>query len=342
MIWIRADANRKIGSGHIMRCLSIAAELENMGAQTCFLVADESAVPLFQERGQRYKVLHTDYTILEKELGRIESLFQGQNRDFFLVDSYFVTSRYLSHVKKYMPVGYMDDICQIDFPVDLLINYNIFADSVFYRQLRGTRLLLGTKYAPLRKEFTEVDYEIREKASRVLITTGGSDKYNLAGRLMAKAITDRRTAGLEYCVVSGVYNIHLDELKGMEEEHSNVHIYSNVYNMAELMQQCDIAVTAGGSTMYELSAVGVPIICFSFVENQERIVEGFHKAGLVCFGGNYLTQGEDMLDKLIDTIALLSGSAALRREYSKKVRNVVDGCGALRIAQKITQTLSDV
>ena len=60
------------------------------------------------------------------------------------------------------------------------------------------------------------------------------------------------------------------------------------------MRDSDIAVTAGGSTMYELSALGVPMVCFSFVDNQERIVEGFVERGLVGFGGNYLLQGEAM------------------------------------------------
>ncbi len=197
MIWIRADANREIGSGHVMRCLSIAAQLENMGEQTCFLVSDESAVPLFRERGQRYEILHSDYTMPKEELGQIEALLRGRDRDFFLVDSYFVTSEYFYQLKKHIPVGYMDDMCQLDFPVDLLVNYNIFADNSLYKNLQGTRLLLGTEYAPLRKEFAGIDYVVREKAFRVLVTTGGSDKYNLAGRLVEKALADKRTGGLE-------------------------------------------------------------------------------------------------------------------------------------------------
>ena len=102
--------------------------------------------------------------------------------------------------------------------------------------------------------------------------------------------------------------------------------------MAQLMQSCDIAVTAGGSTMYELCAVGIPILCFSFVDNQEKIVKGFLEQKVVCFGGNYLVQGESMFDDISEQIALLKRNLSLRQESSRKERELVDGQGAMRIA----------
>ncbi len=92
--------------------------------------------------------------------------------------------------------------------------------------------------------------------------------------------------------------------------------------------------------MYELSAVGVPMACFSFVDNQERIVEGFTRRGLVCFGGNYLTQGEAMLEGAVEGIARLAADAGLRAEYSGKLRNLVDGQGAMRIARQIERQIA--
>lgn len=380
MIWIRADANKEIGTGHVMRCLSVAAALKKLGERVCFLVADENPVPLLEARGQEYIVLNSDYTALEDELGTLESLFRecGINsqdkKNVFLADSYFVTKTYLSRIREYMPVGYVDDKCISDLPVDLLINYNIFAEESQYgdfgKEPGGCRreaevenaqeetaqektaqeesallstksvLLLGTAYAPLREEFVGVDYHVREKASQVLITTGGSDKYNLAGQILRKAMSHPGSASLTYCVISGAYNVHYEDLKQLAGEHSNIRILSNVTNMSELMQESDIAVTAGGSTMYELSAVGVPIICFSFVDNQEKIVEGFYKKGLVSFGGNYLMQGEEMLSEVVEEISKLASSKELRRQYSEKLRHVVDGQGAVRLARALVKFYS--
>lgn len=434
MIWIRADANREIGTGHVMRCLSIAAALKKLGQQVCFLTADQGAAALLQAKGQAYRVLDSDYRNLEGELAILERIFAEERHcftmestqcqggepcresgscqgsepcqesrpcqgsepcqksrpcqgdgpcqrgesyresgscqgsepcqesgsyqgsepcreshsvqrdedyrkgrpaaDFFLADSYFVTADYFRKVREWMPVGCLDDKYLTGLPLDMLINYNIFAEASSYGET-DARLLLGTEYAPLREEFINVPYNIREKASRVLVTTGGSDRYGLAGRFVEKALADARTAALEYRIVSGVYNVHLEELLALEKNHPNVKICSNVPHMHRLMLESDMAVTAGGSTMYELSAVGVPMACFSFVDNQERIVEGFARRGLVCFGGNYLTQGESMLDGAVDGIARLATDAGLRAEYSRKLKDLVDGQGAMRIAQQI-------
>lgn len=345
MIWIRADANREIGTGHVMRCLSIAAALKKLGQQVCFLTADQGAAALLQAKGQAYRVLDSDYRDLEGELATLERLFDDGDRkgspaaDFFLADSYYVTAAYFRKVREWMPVGCLDDKCLSGFPLDILINYNIFAEASLYGETQA-ELLLGTEYAPLRKEFINIPYEIRERASRVLVTTGGSDRYGLAGRFVEKALADARTAHLEYCIVSGVYNVHLEELLALEKRYPNVKIRINVSDMQRLMQESDMAVTAGGSTMYELSAVGVPMACFSFVDNQERIVEGFSRRGLVCFGGNYLAQGEAMLDGAVEGIARLAADAGLRAEYSTRLRNLVDGQGAMRIARQILQHIA--
>lgn len=335
MIWIRADAGPKIGSGHVMRCLSIADALKRQGCRVCFLTADERAAGLLQARNQEFRALGSDYRCMEGELPALEELLAGRKGDFFLADSYFVTPGYFDRVRKHLPAGYLDDKCRLDLSVDLLVNYNIFAEKSLYEGAAADRLLLGPEYAPLRAEFAECAYEVRKRAVKVLVTTGGGDRYDLAGQILRKCLAHPETACLEYCVVSGAYNEHLEELRGLERHCPNVRIYSNVSNMRDLMCGSDIAVTAGGSTMYEFSAAGVPMIAFSFVDNQEPIVEGFVKKGLARFGGNYLVQGEDMAEAVAEDVALLAKDAALREQYSRRLKAVTDGWGAMRIAEQI-------
>lgn len=358
MIWIRADANEKIGTGHLMRCMSIADDLKQCGQRVCFITADDSGVPILENWGQEYRILHSDYRNMEDELPELQCLFAEEMPEFFLADSYFVTRRYLREIRRSVPVGILDDMVRTDLPADLLINYNIFADASLYGvgaagavtggadAVRTNEAgagagcvgyLLGTDYVPLRREFEEIDYAVREKAKTVLITTGGSDQYNLAGRLLKKALADPHAAALRYLVVSGAYNVHLRELKEIEDAHENVQICCNVSNMSQLMRESDIAISAGGSTMYELSAVGVPVICFSFVENQERIVRDFVEKNLTCFGGDYFRQGETMLDEVVDNINRLAADFPLRRSLSTRLRQVVDGRGAMRIAEKLCE-----
>ena len=336
MIWFRADGGREIGMGHIRRCLSVSAALREVGEQTCFLVSDDAAVSLLDAQGQDYRVLNSSWHNPEEELETLLPVLRESGRGVFFADSYYVTAEYLRQVGELMPVCRMDDMGISGLPADLLINYNIFATQSLYTIDNGkTNYLLGTKYAPLRREFQNVYQPVREKAERVLITTGGSDRYDLTGQILKSALQKPETKDLEYCVVSGPYNEYLPQLREMEQQHGNVHIYNNVTQMSELMQSCDIAVTAGGSTMYELCAVGVPMLCFSFVDNQEKIVEGFRERKIVRFAGNYLTQKEKMIPLLIEQIAALHDSVELRRSCNEKERELVDGQGAWRIAERL-------
>lgn len=341
MIWIRADGGKEIGIGHVMRCLSIADALRGMGEQVCFLLADSSAVPLLERQEQKYRILNSSYQHPEEELKELLPLLAKSRDSVFLADSYYITDTYLRRVRDHMPVCYMDDRGISGLPVDLLINYNISADVSLYECSgdEGTSYLLGTEYAPLRREFQEVPYQVREQVRRVLLTTGGSDKYNLAGKILEEALANEETQNLEYCVVSGAYNEYLPALLEIGKRHPRVQVFSNVTDMSELMRICDIAVTAGGSTMYELSSVGVPIICFSYVDNQEKIVEGFRNRGIVCFGGDYLRQGHQMVRDVTDHIQLLCRDVEMRKIYSKRQKALVDGRGATRIAERLCQLI---
>lgn len=343
MIWIRADANSEIGTGHVMRCLSVATVLREKGIAVKFIVADESGARLPEARGFAYEILNSDYRDMEAELPELQKLVVRDAPKLCLVDSYFVTADYFTELGKLCKTAYVDDLFKESYPVDMVINYNIYGDLLPYKERPGkadTVFLLGTKYAPLRKEFCRDEAGfVRDNVENVLITTGGSDKYNLAGQILQAAMEDPQAKELHYHVVSGVFNPHLPKLLELESGNSHISIHRNVTNMVELMQRCDIAISAGGSTMYELCAVGVPIICFSFVENQERMVETFLKKKLVCYGGNYLQEGEALAGNVVRSLNGLAGDLEARKRYSRWEQELVDGHGARRIAQALQQMI---
>lgn len=341
MIWIRADANSEIGMGHVMRCLSIAEALGEQGCEVRFLLADDMAVPLLEAKGQCYEILDTDFGQMETELPLLQKLAEEEGPAVCLIDSYFVTPYYLEQMGKNTNTVYMDDKFSFPYPVDMVINYNIYGDLLPYRETArksGTAFLLGTAYAPLRREFLRrTPSAVSETVQNVLITTGGSDKYNLAGQILREVMVHTDTQNFHYHVVSGVFNTHLSELQQMAECNSRIHIHQNVNNMVELMELCDVAVSAGGSTMYELCAVGVPIICFSFVDNQEKIVETFLEKQLVCYGGNYRKEKDKLAENVVRHLVFLANNPKARAEYSRKEQELVDGRGAERIALALKQ-----
>lgn len=365
MVVIRADANSKIGMGHVMRCLSVADALLKRGEEVLFVTADDTPVPLLTKKGIPYCVLYTDYADMEAELPELwevlRELPQGaespdatlaQKNTSILVDSYYVTEKYLAALKKRITTIYMDDIYAFSYPVDMLINYNIYGEEMGYEKdaaFADTKLLLGANYVPLREEFSAgAGYVQSRKAlslgaanvtpaeeGGILITTGGSDSFNLAGQLLMEAMKYDALKEKEYHVVSGSLNPHIGELQALAQKHENIHIHCNVTNMAELMAESEVALSAGGSTLYELCAVGVPVIAFSFAENQERLVQTFVKRGIAQYGGNYRTDGNKMIQNTIAGLETLLEDKNLRSEYRKKARTLVDGKGADRIAEAI-------
>lgn len=370
MVVIRADANSKIGMGHVMRCLSVADALIKRREEVLFVTADDTPVPLLIKKGIPYRVLHTDYADMEAELPGLLCILQeltqraelpeevlsrmsSQRKDIaILVDSYYVTEKYLAALKKRITTIYMDDIYAFSYPVDMLINYNIYGEEMGYEKdaaFADTKLLLGTKYVPLREEFSagagyvQSRKEFSEGVENVtpaadggiLITTGGSDSFNLAGQLLMEAMKYDALKTKEYHVVSGSLNPHIGELQALAQKHENIHIHCNVTNMAELMAESEVALSAGGSTLYELCAVGVPVIAFSFAENQEHLVQTFVKRGIAQYGGNYRTDGNNMIQNTIAGLQKLCGDEALKTEYRRKALQLVDGRGAERIAEAL-------
>lgn len=342
MIWIRADANREIGMGHLMRCLSVADALRSLNTEALFITADEEAAGLLAGRGYEYRILHTPYREPETELPSLLSMLAEDKPSLLLIDSYFVTESYLRQLRSVVKTAYMDDCANLPCPADIVINYNIYADKTDYRDMfssdedtRGIKLLLGPSYAPLRPEFAQTTYEIRQPVRHILVTTGGSDQYDLACQFVERAVTDSGLNALHYHVVSGAFNPHLAHLTDIADRHHNVHIHQNVQDMASLMRSCDIAVTAGGSTMYELCAAGVPIVSFSFVENQTRLVQCFFNKKITAFGGDYQKDGNSMFDDLLPALKNLAADVEHRRELSRKGRRLVDGQGATRLASML-------
>ncbi len=335
MIWFRVDANNEIGTGHVMRCLTVAKELRAMGERVFFLTADENPIDIIAQNGFSYIVVRSAYDKLEGELGTLGILMAPHKPDIVVVDSYFATPTYLEKIVKATNVAVFDDMGHKNRPADLLVNYNLYANEEMYQGGKQKKSLLGATYAPLREEFGNSDYQVRERAKKVLITTGGSDKFNLAGRMLEVFMAAEESAKLEYEVVCGAYNVHLPELEALAEKYPNIKIHTNVKNMAELMKQCDIAITAGGSTIYEISAVGVPFLCFSFAENQEQLVRAVGENQSTIYAGNYLTEGEEMFHSLQKGIVTLASDFELRKKQSQQIRSMVDGQGARRIAEEI-------
>ncbi|MBQ8592517.1 MAG: DUF354 domain-containing protein, partial [Lachnospiraceae bacterium] len=187
---------------------------------------------------------------------------------------------------------------------------------------------------PVRKEFGNIEYRVKELARDVLITTGGADMYNATEHILSKLLEKSdRNPFLRYRVVSGAYNEHIEKLRNIAKTNNNVYLYENVPDMWNLIKRCDIAISAAGSTMYELATIGVPTVCFYFVENQRQIAkacEVFAKNA-----GNYVLSSEQTVDKIVDYVWEYNHSYCDREIAYEKTQQMELENGVFRLAEEL-------
>ena len=324
--------NEQIATGHIMRCLAIADALMVAGEAVTFILADEQAVDLLKERGYDAIVLHTEWNRMEEELPVLSRVIEKNQIKKLLIDSYQVTQKYLSELTKLVKTIYIDDLNKFDYPVNAVICYANYYKNFHYNvRERKTEYLLGTKYVPLKKSFWNCKPKnISAKAENILILTGGSDPYNVSGQLL-NAMNKDEFKSID--VICGRYNTNYDALAEMYRKYKNIKFHRAINNVEEYMQKADIAISAGGTTLYELCACGTPTISYAFADNQLDNVRQFEEDELIDYAGD--TRIDDIAENVNQYLKKYQDDWQLREKKSEKMQEMVDGKGAMRLAEAL-------
>jgi len=300
-IFIRADGGNEIGLGHIMRMLVLAKELRksNKVIFLCKSSRVENKIEelnfdenIFNFKNDKFKigiqkVIENGFEVFSiREKNVIEDIIDLQKKykaDLIITDSYDVDEEYFNKIKYYFKLtGYMDDVNKCKMNVDFIINQNINASDMNYEPNinKDTKLFLGTKYCLLRDEFRE-NYrkkQVKEKAEDVLLTLGGMDKdYNTIKILNEIQMVD---VNIHVIVGSAFDEKLIEEIYKLSKKTPNIRVYENA-NMSVLMKKCDIAISACGSTLYELCAMNVPIIGLILADNQQMAAKKMKEKSLL-------------------------------------------------------------
>lgn len=337
MFYIRADGNAEIGMGHVMRCLSIADALKDRGVNPIFVTASEECIELIHKRGYETFLLETDYREMEMEIGQLGSFMMKNDphreKNTILVDSYQVTEPYYMQLHNYAKVACMEDM-GCSYPVDLLINYNIYAPTLSYTG--SFKTCLGSKYTPLREEFrNDCDYRLRDQVKDVMLTTGGGDPKFISREILQLLMSDEKLANLTYHVISGPFNNYHEELEKYAKDYKNIIIYKNVKSMKEIMKKSDVVISATGSTIYEIATLGVPLVSFYFAENQKQGARYLAETTDIVNAGNIMDFRETTLKNIKETLLRCVEDMNYRKTISEQEHELVDGQGASRIAEEL-------
>ncbi len=351
MIGIRADANAVVATGHIMRCITIAKQLIKQKEDVVFLIADEYPIPMLTEAGMPYICLNSNWENLEEELTKMKDLIHQKKLKKLLVDSYFADAAYLKELTKSCKVIYIDDNFEDIYPVDMIINYNGFCTQFPYEKSYSpnTRLLLGPQFVPLREQFdNQKNSFIDEKKEelQVLLSSGGGDYMEAMYGVLKKACEDTKFQNLTFHVILGSFCESKEKLKAfVEEQEKNpttpkIILHESVSDMAKLMAECDLAISAAGTMLYELCAVQVPTIFFMAADNQKYDSDFFMKPGdngvpPMLYAGDIRSDRDVCLTKICTLLKDLIHNTDIRNDMRDALGTITDGKGANRIADEI-------
>lgn len=335
---LRADAGAAIGTGHVMRCLALAQAWQDAGGHAIFASAEIPSALAVRLDQEQVPLRRLDVAVAsEADVAATVALARECGASWLVLDGYRFTPAFLDSVRSSgLPVLAVDDMAHLArYPVDLVLNQNLSARRDLYHEklARDTELLLGPRYSLLRREFRSAAMTrppLGDRARRVLVTFGGSDPENQTGKLLQRLAS--RPGAFEVCVLAGAANPHVTALRECAARAPfPCEVRVNVGNVAEFMAWADVAITAGGSTVWELAAMRLPALIGAISEDQRAIGPALRRIG--SFRAWTI---EGLLEQ--DLAAEMDRLLAAPRDFGG-----LDASGALRVVEQLVNhhTLSE-
>jgi UDP-2,4-diacetamido-2,4,6-trideoxy-beta-L-altropyranose hydrolase len=335
---IRADASIAMGTGHVMRCLALAQAWQDVNGDVVFAMAESTAAIARRLQDEGIEIARLECRPgSADDAEEIASTCQRQCAEWIVVDGYHFDLEYQQRLKDAgLKLLLIDDSGQVGpYIADVVLNQNVHAAKVSYRnRATDTRLLLGPRYALLRREFRswcKHQRPVARIARNLLITMGGSDPQNVTA-IVLTALRLLKIRELKIKVVVGGSNPHVARLRDLISRLPNAHLQTDVTKMAELVAWADLAITAGGGTCYELALMGTPMLLFTMAENHAATCRALEQLGAGVHVGWF---HNITADRLAEALRDLMFDRERRRRVTDNARRLVDGNGAYRVVENV-------
>lgn len=355
----RVDASLQIGTGHVMRCLTLAEALKEKGAEVTFICREHKGNLLARIEQQGFKTHSLPANIVKKNdiekskrterenlyglqwLGNTQQqdaeqcgvILEKIKPDWLIVDHYSLDHIWQSLVTEhYNKLMVIDDLADRKHISDLLLDQTYGRKKIDYVGCvpRNCQMLLGSQYALLRAEFSQwreysLERRVNQDFKKLLITMGGVDPDNITEQILKVLKNCKLPPELEIIVIMGetAPNIEIVE-KQVTEMSYKTQIKTNVNNMAELMANADLAIGAAGATTWERCCLGLPCIQIVIAENQQTIAVNLQEINAI------------RLLKSIDELGMeLNYLANKLLAYSNNSKEITDGSGVKLAVKKL-------
>lgn len=306
----RVDASLQIGTGHAMRCLTLADTLRDQGFECYFICRKHPGNLIEQIRSRGYCVqalvrmmrpesisapsagLQLKHHLWlgstqEQDVTECVPFISDLRPDWLIVDHYALDvcweNALQPHCRNLMVI---DDLADRVHECDLLLDQNLGHTPQDYAGLvpQDCQLLIGPQFALLRPEFAKLrEYSLKRRINsqlkHILITMGGVDQSNATGQILEALRACHLPADCRITVVMGVTAPWLKQVCGLAERMPwSVDVVSNITDMAQRLADCDLAIGAAGSTSWERCCLGVPCVVVCLAENQQQVINELEKA----------------------------------------------------------------
>jgi UDP-2,4-diacetamido-2,4,6-trideoxy-beta-L-altropyranose hydrolase len=335
---LRYEATPALGTGHAMRCLALAQEWVRRGGRAIFAMggSDAALSARLESSGMSVSVSHSVPGSAE-DAAETAALARALGVCWVVVDGPMFGAAWDSAWPVELRLLRIDDNgLGRPFRADILLNQNLGASAGEYPAKPGScRQLLGPEYALLRPEFLRMGVMGNGPArtGRIVVTLGGSDPACATERVLA-ALLQPSAQGVEAEFIIGAANPRRATLAAaIAVLEPRLQVVVAPADLAERFARAAFAVTAGGTTLYELALLRTPMLVLCTAENQRRTCERFAAAGAVLFAGWHADAGPEALAGMI---VVLAGDAAGRAELAERAAGVVDGRGAARVVDAMT------
>lgn len=349
----RADSSLVIGAGHVMRCLTLATELQGYGATVAFISREHpgNICDLIEERGFSVKRLPMSQTDVIFDDGPAHAAWLGaswqedaretlgilnttaEKTAWLVADHYAIDHRWEAAVApSVVRMMVIDDLADRQHACALLLDQNLVADlDARYLQNIPTTciLLLGPKYALLQRDYAELhDADINRDGPirRIFIFFGGADECNLTGRCLSAFLALGKSE-IEVDVVVSAGSPYASAIRQQVQGHENIHLHSNLHSLAPLMCQAHLAIGASGTTSWERLCLGLPTLVVTLADNQRPIAEELNRRRLIRWLGH---QDEVTEADFSQALRELLAQASLKKEFSNGMQ-IIDGKGIHRV-----------
>lgn len=359
VIALRADASQQIGTGHIMRSLTLADSLQEKGAVCHFVCRSQPGdlVDLIQRRGYPVHALNRPVSSCEEndllpspahaawlltdqatDAGQTQEVLDELDTDWLIVDHYAIDARWQEAVRQHTRrLMVIDDLADRRHDCDLLLDHNLGREAVAYNGLvpAGCKVLAGDDYALLRAEFAEFrDASLERRRTpalkTLLVSIGGIDKDNNTSIALNSLADCPIPSDCQITVVIGAGSPWLSQLEQLASKLPwQTSVICNTDEMARIMSESDFAIGACGLTGLERACLGLPSIMLETADNQAPFLAAFESRGLAhtAPGFQYLSENEKRV-----TISRLFRQALNGENRPRAIASSCDGLGSARVA----------